>query len=230
MPSIFPTTRRSVVEALRHADPAERTRTCDTLVAIYWKPLYKFARMAWRHSAEDAEDLTQGFLARMYEKESLAGFDPGKAAFRTYLRLLFERYAANEAKAATRMKRGSGSRALDFDEAEREVGAIAAAASPDDLFYRDWVRSVFALALERLRASVDAEPFALFEAYDLSDDKTVSYRDLAERFSMRETAVTNHLSAVRKKFRAAVLETLRDATATDDEFRTEARALLGIEP
>jgi RNA polymerase sigma-70 factor (ECF subfamily) len=225
--ALFPTTRRSVVHALRSPDNQERTRAFDTLVAIYWKPLYKFARMTWRRSPEDAEDLTQAFFARVYEHASLASFDAGKAAFRTYLKTLFERYAANESKAATRIKRGGAAAQLDIAEAEAELKDETS--TPEDLFYRDWVRSVFALAISRTRDLVSSEQFALFEAYDLSDDRDVSYRELAARFELRETTVTNHLAAVRRKFRETVLDTLREATATDEEFRTEARALLGIE-
>ena len=68
----FPTTRRSVILALSSADAAERGRAFDTLVACYWKPLYKYARVAWRRTREDAEDLTQSFFVRALEKESLA--------------------------------------------------------------------------------------------------------------------------------------------------------------
>ena len=229
MAFLFPTTRRSVVQALRSDDQQERTRAFDTLVAIYWKPLYKFARITWRRSPEDAEDLTQAFFARVFERESLAGFDPRKAAFRTYLRTLFERHAANESKAASRMKRGGGSTKLDIGDAEAELEIAGDAASPEDLFYRDWVRSVFAVAVDRLRATISNEQFAVFDAYDLSDDRTISYRELSARLGIRETTVTNHLSAARRKFREAVLETLREATATEEEFRSEARALLGVE-
>ncbi len=229
MPSLFPTTRRSVVQALGSEDAGERTRALNTVVAIYWKPLYKHARLAWRRSPEDAEDLTQAFFARVHERESLSGFDAQKAAFRTYLRMLFDRYAANETKAGLRLKRGGGSPLLDFEEAESELTRISATSTPDHLFYREWVRSVFSLAIKRLREGVSAEQFAIFEAYDLSGDSSISYHDVAAQFGVSETTVTNHLSAVRRKFREAVLDTLRDATASDEEFRAEARALLGIE-
>jgi RNA polymerase sigma factor (sigma-70 family) len=227
MPSLFPTTRRSVVFALRSDDASERTRAFDTLVAIYWKPLYKFARLTWGRSPEDAEDLTQSFFARVFEHDSLAGFDPAKAAFRTYLRTLFERQAANERKASTRLKRGGDVTLLDFAEAEAELEGEAA--TPEELFYKDWVKSVFALAIARMREAVPPVQFSIFDAYDLSENKTIAYRELAERFAIPATTVTNHLSAARRKFREAVLDTLREATASDDEFRTEARALLGVE-
>ncbi|MFL6245644.1 MAG: RNA polymerase sigma factor [Thermoanaerobaculia bacterium] len=229
----FPTTRRSVVIALSSADAAERTRAFDTLVACYWKPLYKFARVAWRRSREDAEDLTQSFFARAFEKESLASYDAAKASFRTFLRLLFERHVNNEWRAAQTIKRGGGAGVhLDFESAEVEVaGELTHTVTPEEYFQREWVRSVFSVAVERLRARCESEgkqvQFAIFECYDLDDDRGVSYRELAVRFGIAETQVTNHLAAMRRRFREIVLDALREVTATDQEFRAEARALLG---
>jgi RNA polymerase sigma-70 factor (ECF subfamily) len=229
----FPTTRRSVVLALSSGDAGQRARALDTLIAIYWKPLYKYARTAWGRPPQDCEDLTQSFFAHMVEGDALQAYDTSKASFRTYLRMLFDRFSANEAKAAARMKRGGDAQHLDFATAEIEL-ADARAAAPDELFQREWVRSVFAVAVERLREELSssgrARHFEIFEAYDLADDRSVSYRDLARRFGVPETTVTNHLSAARRMFRQAVLDTLREATASDQEFRAEARSLLGVEP
>ena len=227
----FPTTRRSVVLALGSSDAQERTRAFDTLVACYWKPLYKYARVAWQRSREDAEDLTQSFFARAFEKESLAAYDPYQASFRGFLRVLFDRQAANEWKAGQRLKRGGGGVHLDFEAAEAEIGLESREATPEEYFHREWVRSMFSLAVERLRERCEAEDkrvsFAVFEAYDLDDDRGLSYRDLAVRFGIPETQVTNFLAAMRRRFREIVLEMLREVTATDEEFRSESRALLG---
>jgi RNA polymerase sigma factor (sigma-70 family) len=228
----FPTTRRSVVVALASADAAERTRAFETLVACYWKPLYKFARVAWRRSREDAEDLTQSFFARAFEKESLAAYDASKASFRTFLRLLFERHVNNEWRAGQAIKRGGGEVHLDFESAEIEVADESThSVTPEEYFQREWVRSVFSVAVERLRTRCASEGkqvhFAIFERYDLDDDRAVSYRELATRFDIPETQVTNYLAAMRRRFREIVLDALREVTATDQEFRAEARALLG---
>ncbi len=95
------------------------------------------------------------------------------------------------------------------------------------------VRSAFALAVDRLRAACEASGrtrhFALFEAYDLEEGERVTYRDLALRHGLTETTVTNHLAAVRRQFREIVLDTLREVTASEREFRAEARALLGVD-
>jgi RNA polymerase sigma factor (sigma-70 family) len=227
----FPTTRRSVVLALASADDAERARAFDTLVACYWKPLYKYARVAWRRTREDAEDLTQSFFTKAFEKKSLASYDASKAGFRTFLRLLFERHQKNERKAGLRQKRGGGELHLDFDAAEAELGRDGASATPEEYFQREWVRSVFAIAVERLRAKLVSEDkqmhFDLFEMYDLDEANTLSYRQLGELFGINDTAVTNHLYTTRRRFRETVLETLRELTASDQEFRAEAQALLG---
>jgi RNA polymerase sigma factor (sigma-70 family) len=225
----FPTTRRSVVLALSSGDGAERARAFDTLLACYWKPLYKYARVAFRRTREDAEDLTQSFFARAFEKESLASYDAAKASFRTFLRLLFDRHAANEWKAGQRLKRGGGEVHLDFDAAEVEIGRdVATSIMPEEYFQREWVRSVFTLAVERLRERCSETQFAVFEAYDLDEDRAVSYRELAQRFGISETKVTNDLAAARRRFREIVLDALREVTATEQEFRAEARALLGV--
>jgi predicted transcriptional regulator len=68
----------------------------------------------------------------------------------------------------------------------------------------------------------------LFERYDLSDDD-VSYASLAREFGLEPATVNNYLAAARRDFRRVVLEKLREITATDEEFRTEARSLLGVD-
>lgn len=223
----FPTTRRSIVLALASDDGEERTRAFGTLVALYWKPLYKFARIAWRRTREDAEDLTQSFFARALEKEALSAYDASKASFRTFLRLLFERFALNEAKASQRLKRGGGELHLDFETVEAELARETSSETPEELFHREWTRSVFALAVERLQSTAAPLDFAIFEAYDLRGDDAVSYRELAARHAVAESTVTNRLAAMRRQLRRIVLDALREATATEHEFQKEARALLG---
>ena len=75
--------------------------------------------------------------------------------------------------------------------------------------------------------------FALFSAYDLLDDagpERPRYEDLARRHGTTAVDVTNQLAAARRDFRRTVLEVLRELTASEAEFRAEARALLGTEP
>lgn len=232
----FPATRLSLVVSLRSDSGAERRRAGERLVSLYWKPLYKYVRLKWNRSREDAEDLVQGFFAFALEKETLAAFDPGRAGLRTFLRLLVDRYASNERRAAGRLKRGGSAVALDFDAAEAELARVASGSpDPEELLRREWVRALFAECVARLREELDAGGRGLqlraFEAMDLEDgDARPSYRELAARLGVSETKVTNDLSAARRRFRVLVLETLREVTASEEEFRAEARAVLGRDP
>lgn len=235
----FPATRHSVIGALDAPDDAERRRAWDTLIAAYWKPVYKHLRLSWRLPREDAEDLTQDFFARALDGGVLERFEPGRARFRTYLRVCLDRFAANARKTETRLKRGGGQAhlPLDFPGAEREIGAARQGSDdPDEVFRQETIRSVFAAAVDALReqcaASGRTTQFAVFERYDLRRDTTgdaPTYAALASEFAIPATQVTNYLAAMRRAFRARVLDRLREITATDEEFRAEATELFGLE-
>ena len=83
----FPATRLSVIDAARSSDPMEQARALETLFAAYWKPVYKYIRLRWNRSADDAQDFTQGFFTELLERDLLAKYDPAKSRLRTYLRV-----------------------------------------------------------------------------------------------------------------------------------------------
>jgi RNA polymerase sigma factor (sigma-70 family) len=241
----FPATHWSAVLAARSDDPAERSRAVEAIAAAYWKPIYKYVRIRWGKSNEDAKDLTQDFFAKLFEKEYLADFDPARARLRTFLRICADRFIANEAKAAKRLKRGGGAAhlSLDFDAAENELQRtgplMQLATSPesvDDFLEKEFIRSLFGIAVNTLRNECESRGkqihFRLFEIYDLEGDasRKASYAELAKEFQIAPTDVTNYLAFARREFRRIALDCLREMTASEDEFRREARALLGVVP
>jgi RNA polymerase sigma factor (sigma-70 family) len=236
--SSFPVTRHSIVVAAQSSDPVERLRAIEAVMTAYWKPVYKYIRMKWGVAREDAQDFTQEFFTRLMEKDFLEAYDPLKGRLRTFLRTCADRLYLNQSRDARRLKRSGGAThvPLDFDEAERELAKANAADSIEEYFEKEWVRSLFSLALERLRARCESSgkaiPFALFERHDLAeeDGPKPSYAELAREFGLAVTDVTNHLAFARREFRRAVLDQLREMTASEEEFRREAQALLGADP
>jgi RNA polymerase sigma factor (sigma-70 family) len=239
-PDRFPATRWSVIGGVQSEDGAERQRALDTLCEAYWKPVYKYVRWRWNRAAPDAEDLTQGFFAEMLERELLNRFDADKSRLRTYLRLCVDSFVMNEQKAACRQKRGGQLQhlALDYAGAEQEFASgtidAAAIASPESLeafFENEWLRSLFALAVEDLRALCAERErdraFQLFEAYDLEGDDKISYAQLAQQYGIAVSDVTNVLAWARREFRRIALERLREICGSDDEFQRETRAAFG---
>jgi RNA polymerase sigma factor (sigma-70 family) len=224
------------VLAARSLDPILRARAIETIAAAYWKPIYKYVRMKWNIDAEDAADFTQEFFTRLLEKEFLDSYDSGKGRLRTFLRTCADRLYMKQVRDSTRVKRGFGSThlSLDFQEAEQELAASASSQSPEDFFDKEWVRSLFAQAVQRLSADCESRgktaAFQVFSRYDLDEaDSKPSYAQLAEEFGLLATDVTNYLAFARREFRRCVLDQLQEMTATDEEFRREARSLLGME-
>ena len=69
----------------------------------------------------------------------------------------------------------------------------------------------------------------MLELYDIEEGgKQLTYDEVARRFGIKATDVTNYLSFARKEFRRIVLEELRAMTSSEEEFRREARMLLGV--
>jgi len=236
----FPPTRRSVIEAVRSIDAEEHERALEALCAAYWKPVYKYVRWRWNRPADLAQDLTQGFFLEVMERELLEKFDPQKSRLRTYLRVCVDSFVSNEDKAGRRLKRGGNIPhvALDFAGAEEEFGAtvmdpalIPSPESLEEFFEKEWVRSLFALAVEDLRelcvARERERTFHLFEAYDLEGNEKLSYEQLARDYGMSVTDVTNALAWARREFRTIALERLRELCGSEEEFHREARSAFG---
>ena len=232
----FPTTRWSAVVGARSEDAVERRRSWEALVAAYWRPAYKHLRLRWRKPPEEAEDLVQGFFERAMTKDFFDRYDPSVARFRTFFRTCLDRHAGDEAKAQGRLKRGGGAHiaALDFDAAESELAASGTTAPVEDTFDREWRRSVFTLGVEALRAECAAKGkdacFRAFELYDLRDpSERPTYEALASELGVSVPTVTNHLAYARRELRRLVLAKLEEITASHEELRDEARALLGVD-
>ncbi len=234
----FPETNHSVIAAVCSDEPHVRQRALESIIETYWKPVYKFIRIKWGVSNESAKDLTQGFFANAFEKDHLANYDVRKASFQTFIRTCVEGFVANTLKAEQRLKRGGGLAhlSLDFEGAENELlqHPPSPTLSPEEYFEREWTRNLFRVSIETLRSDYQQSGrttrFRLFERYDLEEvpDK-VSYASLAKEFGLTTTTVTNQLAAARRDFRRVLLSKLRELTGTDEEFRKEARELLGIE-
>ncbi len=218
----FPSTQCSLLEAAR-SGAALPNEALEQVTALYWKPVYRFIRVKFRQTNEDAKDLTQGFFATALQRGFFARFDPAKASFRTYIRMAVEAFVSNQHAAAQRHKRGGG---LTFEPLDAQP---VAAASPEEVFEREWQHQLFALGLDDLRAHCQSTgkqlQFEIFAAYDLSTGDRPSYANLASRYAIPETSVTNYLAWSRRMLRQFVNERLRAVTGGERDLREEMRRL-----
>jgi RNA polymerase sigma factor (sigma-70 family) len=233
----FPATRLSVVERTRSGDEETRRVALATIIEAYWKPVYKYLRVKWSLTPDEAADLTQEFFTSTLEKEVVEKYDPSRARFRTYLRLCLDGFASNARKAERRLKRGGGVTMvpLDFETAEGEIVSHepAVSADVDELFYREWVRALLERAVSDLKRFADdagrSVMFDVFSRYDLSEEtvERPTYTEIAAALNLTPATVTNHLAIMRRQFRKIVLERLRELTSSEEEWEVEAARLLG---
>jgi len=216
----FPSTQLTLLEAVSQGMDRD---ALERVLALYWKPVYHFIRRRFGKGNEDAKDLAQGFFATAIERKFFERFDPNRASFRTYLRMAVEHFASNEHAASHRQKR-SGE--VVFEPVEEFASEDL---SPEQVFEREWQRQLFGLAIDDLRILCKDTGrevhWLIFEAYDLTDDERPSYAELARRFGIAETTVTNYLAWVRRTLRSLVTERMRGVTAGERELREEMRRI-----
>ena len=136
----FETTHWSVVLSAGRNPTPRSEKALATLCETYWPPLYAYARRKG-HGAEDAEDLVQGFFARMLEKKNLRQVQREGGKFRSFLLASLNHYTSNERDRARAKKRGGGRAPLSLEmKRGEELYRLDPAdhLTPEKVFERRW--------------------------------------------------------------------------------------------
>jgi DNA-directed RNA polymerase specialized sigma24 family protein len=236
----FPRTQWSIVLRARDkANAPAAKRALDDLCETYWYPLYAFARGKGK-SHHDAKDLTQGFFLYLLAIDLFADADPSKGKLRTFLLTAFSRYLIRVYHHENSGIAGGG-RIVSLDEkleqGERIYEAETAVdQNPVSFFDRSWAKSVLDAAKEVIRgeeaANGKVESFQVLQVFLEPDRGQVhSYEAVAARLGLRQEALRQVVSRLRKRYgqavRAQIAGTLDDPTkeAIDDEMRYLREAL-----
>jgi len=232
-----------VLGAADPANPEYRARL-TRLAETYWKPVYAYVRNAWCKTNEEAKDLTQGFFAHFLEKGYLARLRPELGSFRGYLKEALRHFLIDRARAeASRRPEGP---LVRLDAADQELDRFAPASAdetPEQVYDREWVRSVLELGIQDLQEALEragkAKYFEVFRAYCLDaqghpDSKTVlgpskpmTYRELAEKLDLQETDVRNYLTYCRRLFRKVLHARIRDYVVAEEDVEKELAQVIG---
>jgi len=232
-PSQFPNTRWTLVLEFRSGSEQHRERAFEELCQVYWKPLYTYAR-GHGHSSHDAEDLTQGFLAKLLRRADLGPLSPEHGRLRTYLKTAFHNHMTDEARHGSRQKRGGPTANwLDIDSAERQSQRmVCGAVPPDEAFDRHWGRIVLQRALgalrEKFRARGRAEVLRELEVYLGDDEQAPAYREIALRLGQTENTVAANVSRMRREFQDLLRQEIADTLGADQDIDAELQYLLRV--
>jgi RNA polymerase sigma-70 factor (ECF subfamily) len=228
----FPTTRITLIHAARESGP-DAHEALSTLCTAYWYPIYAYVRRLG-HGHDEAEDLTQGFFARVLEKHYLRDFDRQRGRFRSFLLGALKHFIANERDAARAQKRGGGRAPLPLDEvlqADQRYGVEARSdLTPDRIFERHWALTVLTRAQNRLgEEAIRQDKGAQFDRLKgllLGEDVGVGYRRLAEELNTTEGAVKVAVHRLRQRFRELLREEIAGTVTDPRDVGSELRDLV----
>lgn len=234
-PGIFATTHWTAVLAAGCGHPGQAQAALEELCHTYWYPLYAYVRRQG-HSREDAEDLTQGFFARLLEKNYLDGVTSEKGKFRSFLLMALKRFLANEWDRANRQKRGGGIQPLSLDWQDAETRYQINPAhdlSPDKLYDRAWAVVVLEHVIMRLQAESKAEgKAALYDQlkpFLMVGKGEIPYAEAAISMNMSEGAVRVAVHRFRRRYRELlrdeITQTLANPAHADEEMQALFSAL-----
>lgn len=232
-PECFLTTRWSRVVLAGSTGGRDAEAALADLCRDYWRPLYYFARRGG-HSAEDAEDLTQGFVAGLLESGAFARADRERGRFRNFLLGAFRNFMANHRRGQTALKRG-GATALTLVTAEAEAELERTAVdhmSPERHYELTWARSLLAKVMHRLGdefAESGRRPvFDALQPFLSGGGERPGYSRLGAQLGLSEGALTVTLHRMRRRYGVLLREEIAATVASPEEVDDELRHLMQV--
>lgn len=227
----FRTTHWSVVLAAGDDAAAESANALERLCAIYWFPIYTYLRRQ-NYSRDDAQDLTQSFLAHLLANHRLRTVHPEKGKFRSFLLGSLKNFLANEWNKNNALKRGGQFTLISLDAdltEDRFKREPWHEATPEKAFERSWALMLLDSVLAGLREEYTAEGKAvLFDGIQiyLSGDKgAVPYAEMAARLDLSESALKMSVLRMRRRFGELLRAEIANTVSQPDEIDEEIRCL-----
>ncbi len=228
----FHTTSWSVLRQATDGSSAAARRALGRLCETYWLPVYAFVRSRG-HSPADAEDLTQSYFARFFEKDYVHDFRPEAGRFRTFLRASVAHFLANERDRERALKRGGGAVKISLDAATAEERLRLEPAdrlTPEAVFERHWTTALLARCLDRLRqeqaASGAERRFERLKGFLTGEEPGTGYETVARELGVAQSTVRVAVHRLRQRFGAILREEVGETVADPSELDGEIRWML----
>src|SRR6185295_18280755 len=148
------------------------------------------------YSAEDAQDLTQEFFARLLARNYLTVADRNKGKFRSFLLGSLEHFLARAWTKAHAQKRGGGQAVFSLDELDAENRYLLEPAdqlTAEKIFDRRWATTLLDQGMTRLEAeclaSHKSDLFAKVKGLLSGEKGESSSSELAASLNMSEGAL-----------------------------------------
>ena len=233
-PGWFATTHWSVVLAAGQVTSPEAEAALENLCRAYWYPLYAYVRRQG-HSPHDAQDLTQGFFARLLEKNWVGVADREKGKFRSFLLSVLNHYLGDELDRANAAKRGGGKVLLSLDEQTAESllsQEPPSYLSPEQEFERRWAAALLQQAMARLRQEFETagkgQTFDQLKLFLEGEASSGDYAAMAAGLGMSANAIAVSVHRLRQRYRELVRLEVANTVASPNEVEDEMRYLFSV--
>jgi len=230
----FPSTHWSVVRLAGARGSPEAEAALARLCQLYWYPLYSFVRRTG-HGPDEAQDLTQGFFARLIGKNYVGQADRERGRFRTFLLSALRHFLADQRDFANRQKRGGGQSIVSFDAAtaeERYQLEPPDLRDPAALFDRRWATTLLENALRRLEdesvTTSRAAAFAELREFLIGDHDHGTYAEAAARLHTTPAALKMAVLRLRRRCRELIREEIAQTVSAPEQVEEEYRALASL--
>lgn len=230
----FRTTHWSMVRAAAATMGDLRGPALEKLCRAYWPPVYTFVRRRG-HSPEDAQDLTQGFFARLIEKEWLSAVDATKGRFRTFVLTAVTRFLANEYDRTQALKRGGGQIFIPIDATDAEGRCLwepSDPGTPESAYDEAWAETLLERVLDRLKTEFAAQGndarFEILKSFLTDDRGAMPYAEAATQLGLTEAGVRTSVHRLRRRYGELVREEIAQTVSSEEEAEEELNHLLAV--
>ena len=229
----FTTTHWSVVLEAQGESPAAQ-EALEKLCRTYWRPIFSFLQRQGFEPPE-AEDITQGFFASLFERGSLSAVRKEKGRLRSYLLGALKYFVADERRRAMAIKRGKGLRLIPLEELHRNERIEMEPADPltaEMIYERRWASTVLERVLSRLkdeyRAAGNAALFDSLKQLLPDEPGAPSQAEIAAHLGMTANAVRQAFHRFRQRYQLLLREEIAHTVATPGDIEDELRHLIAV--
>ncbi len=233
-PKAFPPTNWSEVRRAAHPSQVWGEEALAMLLTRYRSALKAHLMFAKRLPPDQAEDLLHDFISDKVLRHSLlAGSDPNRGRFRTYLLTALDRYAVSAHRRDAAQKRAPEGGFVELEDFEISAGNARQPAAGDV----EWARQVIVEALQRAQTECEATGRAHFwTMFDirvvgplLRGEPPPAYEVLVEQLGfLSPLQASNALTTTKRIFTRMLREVIAEYAESQEAVETELRELRGI--
>jgi len=234
----FLTTQWSLIENIQNGRDRDNA-LIGYLLKQYWKPVYCYLRHKG-HGNEQAKDLTQGFFHEVVLNRDLVGrADSSRGRFRAFLLHALKQYA-NKQNLKEQAQKRLEEKAVAFEmEEEPVLPESVAQTTAEDSYHYAWLSSLLEHVLNEVKEACEDEGmephWSLFNkrvVWPIFGNRTSpSLSELCETYDIDDVKkASNMMITVKRRFRAALMQHVRNTVLSQGQAPEELEELLQFLP